>query len=352
MVLFGLFGAMSECALSADGEGVLEITVIDAASGGAVAARMRVRDEAGSDCVPADAVVVPIGGDKWFVGYGTIRLRVRSGQVSIRVERGTEYEPVKQSVTVEAGGVVKERIALRRWINMRQRGYVSGDNHLHVSVDKLPAMLAAEDLDFGTMLSWWNGPKLEVPVGREPVRSLEFGGEIIPTSIFDAEIEYAWGAVYIVGLPKPMALASDAGRANLAFVRAAHKQGALVCYQAGWSPEVLVDALAGYVDVVNVCNNNFHRHSFQPRKRYSNLLEVEGLPEYPNTAEGMLRMNNETYYRLLNCGLRLAAGAGSATGAKATPVGYNRAYVRAGKNAAKQYLQEILKEVPDDAITN
>ena len=35
----------------------------------------------------------------------------------------------------------------------------------------------------------------------------------------------------------------------------------------------------------------------------------------PNTPEGMMRMNTDTYYRLLNCGLRLAAGAGSATGA-------------------------------------
>ena len=94
------------------------------------------------------------------------------------------------------------------------------------------------------------------------------------------------------------------------------------------------------MDVVNVCNNNFQRHRFQPRRRYSNLLEVEGFPEYPNTAEGMMQMNYETYYRLLNCGLRLAAGAGSAIGAKNTPLGYNRAYVRAGDNPSlPEFLQ-------------
>ena len=73
----------------------------------------------------------------------------------------------------------------------------------------------------------------------------------------------------------------------------------------------MIDALLGYVDVVNVCNNNFHRHKYQPRKRYSNLLNVDGFPEYPNTPKGMIQMNCETYYRLLNCGLRLAAGAGA-----------------------------------------
>jgi hypothetical protein len=145
-------------------------------------------------------------------------------------------------------------------------------------------------------------------------------------------VEHSWGAVYLVGLSKSVDIPSNGRRSNLPFVKSAREQNGLVCYQAGWSREVLIDALLGYVDVVNVCNNNFHRYKYQPRKRYSNLLNVEGFPDYPNTPEGMIRMNFETYYRLLNCGLRLAAGAGSATGAKSTPVGYNRAYVRAGSN--------------------
>jgi hypothetical protein len=109
--------------------------------------------------------------------------------------------------------------------------------------------------------------------------------------------------------------------------------GAIVHYQAGWSREVGLDALLGLVDVVNVCNNNFHLHRFQPRSHYSNLLETPGLPVYENTPEDMMRMNTDTYYRLLNWGLRLAAGAESATGAKQTVVGYNRAYVQVEPDA-------------------
>jgi hypothetical protein len=105
-----------------------------------------------------------------------------------------------------------------------------------------------------------------------------------------------------------------------------------------------VDALLGYVDVVNLCNNNFHMHRFQPRSRYSNLLEVPGFPIYPDTPEGMFLMNTDTYYRMLNWGLRLAAGAGSATGAKETPVGYNRAYVRCKENTSLEDYYEALKQ--------
>lgn len=127
-----------------------------------------------------------------------------------------------------------------------------------------------------------------------------------------------------------MSIPWDPSRSNLVFVKEARRQGALVCYQAGWSREVLPDALLGYVDVVNVCSNSFQRYRYQPRAQYSNLLGVKGFPEYPNTAEGMMRMNLDTYYRLLNCGLRLATGAESAAGVKSNPAGYNRAYVRTG----------------------
>jgi hypothetical protein len=130
----------------------------------------------------------------------------------------------------------------------------------------------------------------------------------------------------------------------MAYLKESRRKGALICYQGGYSPEVLPDALLGLVDVVNVCNNNFHRHKFQPRKKYSNLLKVEGFPDYPDTPEGMMRMNTETYYRLLNCGLKLAAGAGSATGAKRVPVGYDRAYVRAGANPSLEAFLEAWRQ--------
>ena len=313
-------------------EGTLELSIRDASSLKPIPARVRVRDDAGRDHIPAGATIVPIAHDRWFPATGPVRLRVPAGPVSIRVERGLEHRPVKETVLVAPGKVTRHTVSLRRWTNMRTLGYTSGENHVHVQADELAAMLAAEGLDFGTSLSWWNGPRFEPPADRGWQQNLRCGGKEMPTSIFDAEVEHAWGAVYLIGLREPLSMASDGGRSNVPFVRAARSQGALVCYQAGWSREVLVDALLGYVDVVNVCNNNFQRHRFQPRQRYSNLLAVPGFPEYPNTAEGMMRMNYETYYRLLNCGLRLAAGAGSAIGAKRTPLGYNRTYVRAGEH--------------------
>src|SRR4029450_5381814 len=50
-------------------------------------------------------------------------------------------------------------------------------------------------------------------------------------------------------------------------------------------------------------------------------------PEFDGGA-GMPLWSMEVYYHLLNCGFRLPVSAGSASGVKASPLGYNRVYVK------------------------
>ena len=96
--------------------------------------------------------------------------------------------------------------------------------------------------------------------------------------------------------------------------------------------------------MINVCNNYFLRHMFLPRKGAANLMSLEGFPKYSNTPLEMMRMNTDGYYRLLNCGLRLAAGAGSSSGAQDSPVGYNRAYVHAGEKPDLEAFLQAWRE--------
>ena len=307
----------------------LELQIVDE-QGNPLPARILVRAQGGECVLPDDAVELRVGPDRWFMSPGESRVEVPFGPAQVRVERGLEYVRYNDTVDISQAQVTV-RIALPRWVDMKGRGYLCGENHIHVDASVLGPMLAAEGLDFGTSLTWWNGPddRRPVPAGEGPTRRLEFAGCRAETSIHDAELEYGWGAAYLLHLPTALPLQSDRARPNLDYLAWVREQDGLVCYQAGWSREVALDALLGHVQVVNVCNNNFHLHQFQPRSRYSNLLQVEGFPVYPDTDLGMMQMNTDTYYRLLNWGLRLAAGAGSACGVKENPVGYNRAYVRA-----------------------
>jgi hypothetical protein len=257
------------------------------------------------------------------------------------VEHGLEFQRFKEVIDVITTDARKS-ITLKRWIDMKKHGYLCAENHLHVDALRLGPMLIGEGLDFGTSLTWWNGPDSLRPVlpGSGRTRILPFAGLQVESSIYDAELEYGWGAAYIQNLPAPMPLPSEESRPNMDYLEHAVKSGGLVHYQGGWSREVAVDVLLGLVHTVNVINNNFHMHRFQLRSIYSNLLEVDGFPIYPDTELGMMFMNTDTYYRMLNWGLHLAAGAGSATGAKEVPVGYNRAYVRVDSNSTLEQFNK------------
>lgn len=309
----------------------LNLIVIDPDNGKLIPARILIYDEKGNSFCPEGAIKLKIGTEKWFMSPGKSFIEVPKGELTLRVERGKEYERLKQKIEIQNEDTSQIRVKLKRWINMKELGYLSSENHIHLNAENAGAMCASEDLDYGTSLQWWNRPRFGVTNGKENIRRVSFGRISIPVTIFDVEVEEAWGALYIINLPNPFPFLNDKGMPNLIAAEYGKERSALVCYQSGWSREVLIDALLGYVDVVNVCNNNFHMHRYQPRSLYSNLLNIKGFPIYPNTPEGMYKMNTDTYYRLLNCGLELAAGAGSATGAKETPVGFNRTYVRCSK---------------------
>jgi len=312
----------------------LDLEVTDD-SGQIIPCRILVRLSNNHCFVPEQAIDLAIGPDQWFMFDGQKDLIGPSGEIELRVERGPEFSRFKGGLEIREP-VTKKKVVLKRWIDMKKRGYLCSENHFHVPSGSLGPMAIAEGLDFASSLTWWNGPdeRRPVPSGSGKHRVFHFAGREIVASIYDAELEYAWGAAYIQNLPAPLPLPAERHRPNLDFLKHAVKAGATVHYQGGYSREVSLDALLGCVHIVNVCNNNFHLNRFQPRDRYSNLLDVEGFPIYANTPEGMMRMNTDSYYRLLNWGLRLAAGAGSATGAKQVPVGYNRAYVRIDSDAS------------------
>lgn len=154
--------------------GTLKLSIIDEATGLQVPARVRICDRFDQDYLPPDSVVIPIAQDRWFVCSGERNMKVPAGMTLLRIERGTEYRPNVQKIEIKAEQTLRHKAKLERWINMREHGYVSGENHLHVPIDKLSAMLAAEDLDFGTTLSWWNGPKLDIPLDQSWMLNLQF----------------------------------------------------------------------------------------------------------------------------------------------------------------------------------
>ena len=113
---------------------------------------------------------------------------------------------------------------------------------------------------------------------------------------------------------------------NDTFARQAHAQGAWVdAEKIVWRDVVALVAL-GYIDFAGIVCNHFNRQDVETETDSWGMIP-KLRPEF-NTPAGMPLWAMEVYYHFLNCGFRLPVSAGSASGAKASPLGYNRVYVK------------------------
>src|SRR5437879_3848325 len=87
--------------------------------------------------------------------------------------------------------------------------------------------------------------------------------------------------------------------------------------------DVPVWLASGQIDTLGIANNHMCRSTVYPDEAWGKPRDIERLP----VPRGNGYWTQEIYYHALNCGLRIAPSAGSASGVLPNPVGYNRVYV-------------------------
>ncbi len=247
----------------------------------------------------------------YFHSTGSAELTVPAGAVHVEAWRGPEYRVARADVSVPTGTRTVRRIVLERIDSLPGRGWWSGDAHVHMNYGgayrNTPAHLGfqarAEDLHVVENLIVNKEQRIpDIAYFRtdaDPVST--------PTFLLRHAQEFhtsVWGHLGLLGLRSHYLLPEYAGypntaAASLALTNAvvadfAHAQGALVGYvhpfDARPDPtdttapllyELPVDVALGKVD----------------------YLEVMGYSDHLITSE--------IWYRLLNCGFRLPAAAGT-----------------------------------------
>src|SRR5262245_31064332 len=76
------------------------------------------------------------------------------GKYVLTVEHGKEYVPHEEKLEI-GERPVQVTIQLRRWINMAEQGWYSGDTHVHRTLDELPTLMLADDLNVALPLTYW-----------------------------------------------------------------------------------------------------------------------------------------------------------------------------------------------------
>ena len=299
--------------------GTLELRLVDR-TGRPIAARISVTTSEGRGYAPDDAWRhADEAFDRserqfeypYFHSTGSSELTVPAGPVHVEVWRGPEYRVYRADVNVATGVRIQRRIVVERIDNLPARGWWDGDVHVHMNYGgayrNTPAHLAfqarAEDLHVVENLIV--NKEQRIPdiayfrANRDPVSTPTF--LLMHAQEFHTSV---WGHLGLLGLTSHYLLPEYAGypntaAASLALTNAtvadlAHAQGALVGYVHPFDTkpdpadttapllyELPVDVALGKVD----------------------YLEVMGYSDHLITSE--------IWYRLLNCGFRMRAAAGT-----------------------------------------
>jgi WD40 repeat protein len=323
--------------------GSVRLEVVDAAGGRRVPARVSVTAPDGRSFAPDDAWR---HADEMFVraerafeyGYfhtpGTSRLTVPAGPLTIEVSKGPEYGIDRREVRVAAGADLLHRVALRRIADLPARGYWGGDLHVHMNYggayrnDPRHLALQARAEGLNLVENLIVNKEQRIPdmayfrATPDPVSSADFllaHGQEYHTSF--------WGHTALLGLEDHYLIPDYAGYVNTgaaslyphnaAVFDLAHAQGAIAGYVHPFDTrpdprnpdepltyEMPVDAALGKMD----------------------YFEVMGFSDHLITAE--------IWHRLLNCGFRVPAGAGTDAfpnfASLRGPAGLLRTYARAG----------------------
>ena len=190
----------------------VHVRVIDEDTGKPVGTRIHFRSSQGAYLAPhghhADVNTgwfEDVGGDCKTRGTpyayidGTCQIELPVGSVYVEAVRGFEYTPLRQKLEIKPG----ERnltLRVRRAFDMKERGYYSGDTHVHfLSTQSGQLEAAAEDVNVVNLLaSQW---------GRLFTNWKDFTGGVSPTSTDDNLIyvnqenrQHVLGHISLLGL--------------------------------------------------------------------------------------------------------------------------------------------------------
>jgi len=167
--------------------GEIQLHVRDAGTGTTTAARVGIYDSTGRAVLPAQAALaIPyydewvrsfvlrgsaVGAQPWpvanrhvFYTDGRYRGHHPAGQYTLVVSKGPEYRQLVKEFVLPAGESVELNIELSRWLDMPERGWYSGDVHVHASRNRadnaaLANFMQAEDVRVSNLLQMGNAEK-------------------------------------------------------------------------------------------------------------------------------------------------------------------------------------------------
>jgi hypothetical protein len=304
------------------GRAWVHVRVLDEVSGRPVPCRIAFRSPEGVPYQPhghhdhansdLDTWHVDVGGDlrlgRLTYAYidGQCQGWLPVGDVLVDVARGFEVEPLRERIRIERGQRELE-LRLRRWVAMNDRGWYSGDSHVHfLSSQGALTEQQAEDLNVVNLLqSQWGSlfTNTEDFTGR-PVATPD--GRYV-TFVGQENRQHVLGHLALWGLRRPIMPWCTDGPTE------AEPGGALESTGCDWADRC--HQQGGTVVIAHFPQPNGEAAALIATGRADAVEMIFQLPRF-----------HEEYYRYLGCGYRLPLVGGTDKMSSQVPVGLYRTY--------------------------
>ena len=311
----------------------IHAVIRDTNTGQILEAKVHIQNSGGEPVLPSNLVQKVGPGLLGFYADGHFDVTLPLGLCHIIVERGTEYIPWERSFQIYFGASLDLEINLERWICLPEQGWYPGNTHIHYdhlhanSNERLRLDLKVHDLHV-TVVSLLQRTDFAYASNVYPIgvmneissahHVVDIGEECRHNR---GDFEIGYGHVMFIHLRAAVQPVSrgllvhenDPDYPPLCYAcDEAHRQGAIVIWcHNGVGMEAPVAAALGKLDAMNL---------FDP---YQWLT-----PEY------------DIWYKLLNCGFKLAAS----TGSDWFICSNNRVYARAGEIFTYEGWLDALKK--------
>lgn len=232
----------------------------------------------------------PVGGEYYCVPE-PVDMEVPAGEWEITVRRGIEHVPVYDSFTVQPGQTVEKTYAPRRWENMKQRGWWSGDDHVHARIvsdadaRRLLAYARAEDVHVSNILKMGD-------INRTWFEQRGFGPD---HRVIDGDY------VLVPGQECPRTHDQIGHTISMNIQRMIRDTDRYYLYDQVFDQVHADGGLCGYA---HVCSEMFHVH------RDMTLNIPKGKVDFAEVLQ-FAHLGLDLWYRFLNAGFKLTASAGS-----------------------------------------
>lgn len=307
--------------------GQLELAIVDDATDQPIAARVQLVDSRGRTRHPRKTIA---WGDHFVVDGRTV-LDLPPGMYRFVVERGHEYRDVSGHFLMRSAATDNRTVRLKRIVDMTEHGWWSGDLELYRPEIDADALMRSEDLHVAPLMTWSNSdassPPKQLTVTNNRGRFVDNGAGV------DAR---AGGQVSFFGLSEPLA---SFGTSIMDSVKTVHRAAGHVNIARPNSWELPIWLASRQVNSFSLLDGSIWRAGHMKQPPTGKPADRDFYPP----PQGLGRWYTETYFKILNSGLRVSPVAGSGSGKSPNPVGYNRTYVYCGAKCSYESWWENLR---------